>query len=223
MLWSKKLEDCQAVLTKDLKPFLAKRLPDIKPEGVAEDLSRTAVRVDMSRSATRLRRRLYAQWGKWFIDGELYRLGPKGLEVRPDLLEKDPEEVGDLHIDPFRIISVARMLGVGGKNRLDNADRVRCVTLLLTSLTSVCRSRKEPLTERTVAVLMALHAVEANREVAREKVADAVKRHLTQWGYPVPDPAELQKELALLVDHGAIRSTGEGAPWRLGERLSYPW
>ena len=224
MLWAKKLEECQVALAADLKKFLAPRLKDVKVDDVAADLVKTAVKVDMSRSATRLRRRLYAQWGKWdLMEGEVYRLTKDGLEVRPDLLERDPDEVGDLHIDPFRIIGVAKMIGLGGKARLTHPDRVKAVHIILTALLKATRTARALPTERTVAVLMALHAVEANHEVAKNTALAVANRHLAQWERPTISEAELAGELALLEEHGAIKGEIDPRMWKLAERLSYPW
>lgn len=224
MLWAKKLEECQAALTVELKKFLAPRLKDVNVNDVAADLVKTAVKVDMSRSATRLRRRLYAQWGKYDLcEGELFRLSDKGLEVRPDLLKADPEEVGDLHIDPFRIISVAKMIGLGGKARLTHPDRVKAVHIILTTLLKRTRTSRPYPSERTVAVFMALHAVEANHEVAKSTGLAVVNRYLTQWELPPISEADLAAELQLIEDHGAINGQTDPRMWKLTERISYPW
>jgi hypothetical protein len=224
MLWAKKLEECQAALALELKKFLAPRLKDVNVNDVAADLVKTAVKVDMSRSATRLRRRLYAQWGKYDLcEGEFVRLSNTGLEVRPDLLQRDPDEVGDLHLDPFRIIGVAKMIGLGGKARLSHPDRVRAVHLILSALLRMTRSRKPAPSLRTVAVFMALHAVEANHEVAKSSGLAVVNRHLTQWEVPAVSEAELAAELLLLEEHGAINGQTDPKMWKLCERLSYPW
>jgi hypothetical protein len=178
----------------------------------------------MSRSATRLRRRLYAQWGKWdLMEGELYRLTKDGLEVRPDLASKDPDEVGDLHIDPFRIIGVAKMIGLGGKARLTHPDRVKAVHLILTCLLKATRTTRALPTLLTVGAFMALHAVEANHEVAKASAFSVVNRHLAQWELPPVTEADLDAELALLVEHGAIDGETDPRMWKLTGRLSYPW
>jgi hypothetical protein len=222
MLWAKKLEECQAALGGALKKFLAPRLRDVKAEDVAADLVKTAVKVDMSRSATRLRRRLYASWGKYDLcEGELVRLSVQGLEVRPDLLQRDPDEVGDLHVDPFRVLSVTRMLGLGGKTRLGHQDRVKAVHLVLSTLIGRTRSRLPPLTERTVAVLMAMHAVEASHEVPKLTLHAQANRFFGQWELAAISEVDLGRELDTLQRHGAVASAD--ARWKLSERLSYPW
>lgn len=222
MLWAKKLEQCQAALTTELKKFLAPRLKGVKPEDVSADLMKTAVRVDMSRSAARLRRRLYAQWQRWDLcEGEVVRLGPTGVELRPGWKDKDPDELGDLYVDPFRVISVVKMLGLGGQARLSNTDRIKGVSTVLNAIIKNTRHKGGPLSDRTVTVLMALHAVEANREVAKAKVTDTIARHCGQWGVPLPDAAELASDLATLQGNGAISDVGDA--WRLNDRMGYPW
>ena len=222
MLWAKKLEQCQAALTAELKKFLATRIKTVKPEDVSQDIMKTAVKLDMSRSAARLRRRLYAQWQRWDLcEGEVVRLGPTGVELRPGWKDKDPDELGDLFVDPFRIISVVKMLGLGGPARLSNTDRIKGVATVLNTIIKQTRHKSGPLADRTVVVLMALHAVEANREVPKAKVADTVSRHCGQWGVPLPDARELATDLETLTRHGALTDAGES--YRLNDRMGYPW
>lgn len=223
MLWAKKLEQVGAALKKDLALFLKTRIKDASAQDVAEDLVKTAIKADMSRSAIRLRRRLYAQWGKYdLMEGELYRLTSTGLQER-NLLEPDPVEVGDLHIDPFRLISVVKMLGMTGKVRLNNQDRVKCVTLVLKTIVQKTRAVQPPLTERAVGVLMALHAVEADRHVPHASVVPTVRRFFGQWELPVPSDAEIEQDMATLVSLGAVLPADDATRWRVSERISYPW
>jgi hypothetical protein len=221
MLWAKKLEECQASVAGELKKFLAPRLKTVKAEDVAADLMKTAVKVDMSRSAARVRRRLYAQWQRWDLcPGELVRLGPQGLELNPGLKSPDPVEMGDLYVDPFRVLSVVKMLGLGG-TRLNPLDRIKAFHTVFQSIIKTTKNKKTALSERAVAVLLALHAVEANREVLKPKVQDAVSRHFGQWGVPLPDDAEMEAAIAILEEHGAVARTPESI--KLLDRMGYPW
>lgn len=220
--WSHKLEDLTEKLGKELKTFLAPRLKDAKPADVAADLVKSAVKIDMNRSAARLRRMLYAQWGKLeMVAGEFYRLGPTGVEER----EAAPSirELGDLHIDPFRVMSVVKMLGFSGKNRLAVEDRVKGNHLILHTLQQQTLSKAAPLTVRSVGVLMTLHAVEANREVEKGAVVAQAVRHFPQWNLPVPHEDEVLADVQLLLEHGAIAETEDGARYRLKDRISYTW
>ena len=97
------------------------------------------------------------------------------------------------------------------------------VHLILSTLIKKTRSSKPVPAERAVAVLMALHAVEANHEVAKSSVPQVVERHLASWEVAPISPQDLQKDLLLLQEHGAILGTPESPAWKMGERLSYPW
>jgi hypothetical protein len=223
MLWARKLQEVHKAVTKALTLFLKSKLPGVDVPAVAEDILRNAIRVDMSRSATRLRRRLYAQWGKYnLVPGELVRLSPGGLEMRPP--ERDPLEVGELHLDPFRVAPTMRLLqSPKKKTRLSHGDCVRGWLLATNAVISCSRSSLGPLQESCMAVLAAVHAVERDRLVDRGQVLTVVKRILGQWKMPVPLDAQIQADLEVLERHGYLKACEAPDQWRLSDRVSYPW
>src|SRR5690242_7858458 len=98
MLWAKKKKEIRAAVEQQLGAFLKTRAPGADAKALAGDLCETHVRVDMSRSATRLRRRMYAAWGKPNLAfGEVLRLTDKGLQARPNV--PDPSTLGDVHVN----------------------------------------------------------------------------------------------------------------------------
>jgi hypothetical protein len=223
MQWAKKLEGLQGVMTKELQKFLAPRMRSVKPADVAQDLIKQAVKIDMNRSAARLRRYLYAQWGRVdLVAGEWFHLGPNGLEERANGAPS-VRDLGDLHVDPFRVFSLVKMLGYANKQRLTVEDRVKANALVFSVIHSQCIADFPSLTPRQVATLMVTHAVEANREVEKANVPAQVGRHFPQWNITVPSETDIQEDVAVLARHGALKDADSPSRFRLSERISYPW
>lgn len=222
MQWSKKLEALQRELTKELKVFLAPRLKGANAAEVSQDIVKQAFRIDMNRSAARLRRMLYAQWGRLdLVAGEFFALTAKGLEQRP---APGLGTLGELHLDPFRLFSAVKMLGYPGEARLSLEDRVKASHVVVKVMHRLCLQKLPVLTARQVALLMVAHSFEAGREVDRAKMLPHVAKHFPQWNIPAPSPQDLEADVQALLSHGLFVPTKEGSTvYRLAERLTYIW
>jgi hypothetical protein len=223
MSWSRKLEDVRAALTKALDDFFKTRLPDLTGKKVADDLMTTAVRISMDRSATRLRRRLYAQWLRPDLAaGEVVYLAPDGLKVREEALLPDPKEVGDLFVDVFRVAAVARGLG-GAKGKLSPPDRVAAAMLILNTVAGRTTQANAPFSTGEVGLLLTLHAVEASKRVKKDAVSGHVARYFGQWGLPMPSQDQLAAHLERLLATGCITESEDGGNWVLQDRVGFAW
>ncbi|MEW5851901.1 MAG: hypothetical protein AB2A00_24135 [Myxococcota bacterium] len=221
--WARKTEQVKKALTTALTPFLKTRLPEVKAADVAQDFINSGYQISMDRSATRLRRRLYAQWGKWdLVGGELVHLTGEGIKVRDAALQPDPREVGDIFVDLFRVAAISRTLG-GVKQRLSPADRVAFCHLLLNTVRKETASTQPPFTPEQVGVLLTLHSVEASRQVRKDTVHGHVKRFFPQWNLTPPSEADVATHLQTLENAGAIKSTDDGTAWFLNDRIVFPW
>lgn len=224
MSWARKMEQVRSALSTALSAFLKTRLPDANVRAVTDDVMNTVLRVSMDRSATRLRRRLYASWLRPELAvGELIHLTPEGLRPRMAAFEPDPAEVGDLMVDLFRVAALVRGMG-GPKGRLSHADRVAAALLIINTVASCTAIKPTPLfSAEDVALLLTLHSVEASRMVKKDAVGTQVNRYFPQWGLTTPPPDKLESSLQKLLALGCISASEDGGSWKLSERLALPW
>lgn len=222
MSWARKLDEVRTALAADLPGFIKPRIPDVHMRSVVDDLMNNTIRVSMDRSATRLRRRLYASWLRPDLAlGELVHLTPEGVRPRVEALTRDPDEVGDLTVDLFRLNATLRGLG---KGKLSPADRVAAALLILNTAAACTRAARTPcFTQQEVALLLVLHAVEASRQVKKDAVAAAATRYFGQWGLAAPAADDLAKDLARLAAAGCIAASDDGSFWKLSDRVAFAW
>jgi hypothetical protein len=222
VLWARHSKQLSASVAEEISPLLRGRLPDLEPLAVVQDLARNCSRYDMSRSAARFRRRLYAQWRSPLVLTEFVHLGPEGWGLRA--LAKDPAEVGDFCLEQFKALAAIRMWGAPGKARLSNQERVVALKGVLNGVLKATKTGQPLMTDVEVAVLWALHANEGGRKVRMETLAPGVSRHLPLWGLQAPKEAELGALVETLKKRGFIKDLEDGnRQWRLQDWVMYPF
>ncbi|MBI5497996.1 MAG: hypothetical protein HY904_23535 [Deltaproteobacteria bacterium] len=215
MLWVKKSKEINAAFKAALEPFLAASLPETDAGQAASDLMR-ALRFDLSRSATRLRRRLYGMFRSPLVLVELVRLGEDGWGLRPP--EKEPDTVGDVVMDPFRVLSNFRVWG-SANQRMSAPDRVVAFRVVFNALLSVTKSGQAPMTDAEAGALLAMHANEGGKKVKKDAVSPGIVRHFPSWGLQTPDAAGIEALLASLQTRGFVKPMEDKAMWRLTEEV----
>jgi hypothetical protein len=192
----------------------------------ALDMVRQITRYDMSRSASRFRRRLYAQWRSPLVLNELVGLTKEGYGLRP--AEPEPLDVGDVLVDQWRLVAIIKGWGAPPrgapkdvKDRLNPQDRVVALQCVMNALVDATYGDKTPVSDVEAAVLWSLHLSEGAKKVRKDQVAQNAGRHLPKWGLYLPSPMQLETVVKLLEERGYIKS--EGASWRITDVVTWPF
>jgi hypothetical protein len=218
MLHVKILNEVSNALIKVLLPLEKEELFGIRAEALARDHERLGLRVDLSKSASRLRRSMYAMWRSPLALHELVTLSPEGWGIRPR--SHGPLEVGDLVLDQLKLMKGLRTLqGPDGKT----LSTPLCLDLLTAILDGIGRATKSGPRDvgfNAAAVLWALHSLESANRVKKPGLETGVARFFKQWGLPEPSVQEVQRCVTLLTD-GRFIADEHGKYWRLLSHVKF--
>lgn len=220
MLWAKKQKQIRAAVEDKVTGFLKTRVAGAASAvdmGVVEGM----IHVDMSRSATRLRRRMYAAWGKPAMAfGELLRLTPTGIQPRP--LNEDPTTLGDVRVNLPAVTALVRSWSTG-RVKLTPRDQIKALKVLLDAVASQSAKAGPWLTETQVALLVALQAQAGENAVAIAQLTQTLNAGLSKLGVPQPQPEALATDVDTLKAAGALEPSADGTTVRVPEHISLEW
>lgn len=212
MLHTRKLAEYSAVLQDALQPVVKKHGIDGTPDGLAKDHDRWGLRIDLSKSAAKLRRRLFAMWRSPLVLHELVALTDAGWGLRPP--ETGPDLVGELVVDHMKLFRGVRMLHAGGRDTVKAEAAVDFLTAFIQALARASKTGPRGADSAAMATLWALHGMETARRVKKEGAGAAVVKQLKTVGLPEQTPAQVDAHIKTLNAAGFIQDE-QGKYWRL--------
>ena len=185
--------------------LVKKKKIDADPRAVAADLQRLNLRVDMSKSAARLRRQFIA-------------LGKDGWEPRME--DAGPVILGDVYLDQFKLVRLCRSFRAPEGERESPALALEVLQAYLDAISKAMQGGLKYPSQADVGVLLSLHLSETAHKVKKETVHRNVARHFGQWKIPEPGPADVDDALRRLLQYGFIKDEDEKS-WRLVEEVAW--
>lgn len=188
------------------------------PAQLALEVERLCVRVDLSRSAARMRRQFYAAVHNPMVLAGLFVLDDAGWRPRDPEPIKQP--LGDIWVDHVRLIRLVR----GLKGPVPKANAGAPVHGLHAFLAGMGKATQMGLKYPSITLagtLLSMHLLETARRVKKGAPATQTPRHFRQWGLLEPSPDDVELEVARLVQHGFVKVDETGASYRLQDEVSW--
>lgn len=216
MLHGRCLEIISRNLRGNLEALVASGDLDLDPEEASTDLARFGIRIDLSRSAARLRRQVY-----WFVKSplvltEFVALGDDGWGPRKPM--PGPAYVGDVCVQQLTLVRVAR--GYKGPAGRDAQGAIKVLSAVLSAVASASKLGLREPTPDMCAVLVSLHMGETARRIKKSAVVANAERHFRQMGLPDPAPKAVEAAVKQLAKHRFV-SDEEGRNWKLNRDVKW--
>lgn len=218
MLHTRKLAEFSQVLQETLRPVMEDHQLEGDPAVLAKDHERWGVRVDLSKSAAKLRRRLFAQWRSPLVLHELVSLSDKGWGLRPKPV--GPDLLGDLVVDHLKLVRGIKMLHPPGASMCRGDAAVDVLSAFVAALAKVTITGMRAGRSDVLGTLLALHGLETARRIKKDGLAQAVVKMQKTLGLPESPPAEVAQFVKMLEDTGFIQDEA-GKYWRLQGNLKW--
>jgi hypothetical protein len=217
MLHLKILNEVSKTLMKVLLPLENESVFGIHAETLARNHRGLGLRVDLSKSAARLRRRLYAMWRSPLALHEFVALTSAGWGIRPQ--GEESSEVGDLVLDQMKLMSTLRGLSGAGGEPMSVSLRVDLLCAILEGLSRATKNGPKDLGFNTLAVLWGVHGLEGAKFVKKLGLETSMERFFRKSHLPELTTEELEQCLQHLTSAGFLEE--EEGKWRLLHQVKF--
>lgn len=218
MLYRKYIQDLSKHLEAGLTTLVKQKKVDVDPKAAARDLHKLNFRIDMSKSAARLRRQLYRFVRSPLQITELIALGPDGYEVRYE--ETGPVVLGDIYLDQFRLVRLARAARVQKGEPEQPALPVLVLRTYLDAISKAMRGGFKYPSDEEVGVLLSLHLSETAQRVRKASIHKNIPRHFGVWRISEPSPDDVDAAIKRLLQYGFITDE-DPTSYRLMEEVGW--